>query len=266
MSLPVTGGHIAVEAKSLVKRYGVMTAVDGVSFQIERGEIVGFLGANGAGKTTTLRMLCGLLAPTSGTARIDGIDILGDPLRAKARLGYLDEEPFVHPHLTGREFLHYIADLYRMPRGAERQQRMERLLGLFELAGRNGELIGSYSHGMRQKIGLASLLIREPSVLLLDEPTNGLDPRSARLVKDLLEELAARGTAVLLSTHILEVAQALCHRVAIIDHGKIVATGTMEELRAQTGSDKASLEDLFLKLTAGPESKELIDRLLAPNP
>ncbi len=265
MSLPATGGQIAVEAKSLVKRYGVMTAVDGVSFQIGRGEIVGFLGANGAGKTTTLRMLCGLVKPTSGKALIDGIDIFGEPLQAKARLGYLDEEPFVHPHLTGREFLNYIADLYRMPRGPERQQRMERLLGLFELADRNGELIGAYSHGMRQKIGLASLLIREPSVLLLDEPTNGLDPRSARLVKDLLEELAARGTSVLLSTHILEVAQALCHRVAIIDHGKIVATGTMADLRAQTGSEKASLEDLFLKLTAGPESKELIERLLAPD-
>jgi ABC-2 type transport system ATP-binding protein len=265
MSLPGAGGRIAVEAKSLVKRYGVMTAVDGVSFQIGRGEIVGFLGANGAGKTTTLRMLCGLVKPTSGKALIDGLDIFGEPLQAKARLGYLDEEPFVHPHLTGREFLNYIADLYRMPRGPERQQRMERLLGLFELADKNGELIGAYSHGMRQKIGLASLLIREPSVLLLDEPTNGLDPRSARLVKDLLEELAARGTSVLLSTHILEVAQALCHRVAIIDHGKIVATGTMEDLRAQTGSEKASLEDLFLKLTAGPESKELIERLLAPN-
>jgi ABC-2 type transport system ATP-binding protein len=264
MSLPATGGQIAVEARGLVKRYGVMTAVDGVSFQVGRGEIVGFLGANGAGKTSTLRMLCGLVVPTSGTALIDGFDVVAAPLGAKARLGYLDEEPFVHPHLTGREFLNYIADLYRMPRGPERQQRMERLLGLFELADRNSELIGSYSHGMRQKIGLASLLIREPSVLLLDEPTNGLDPRSARLVKDLLEELAARGTAVLLSTHILEVAQALCHRVAIIDRGKIVATGTMEELRTQTGSEKASLEELFLKLTAGPESKELIERLLAP--
>jgi ABC-2 type transport system ATP-binding protein len=257
--------QIAVEAKSLVKKYGVVRAVDGVSLQIERGEIVGFLGANGAGKTTTLRMLCGLVTPTSGEALIDGMDIFREPLMAKARLGYLDEEPFVHAHLTGREFLNYIADLYRMPRGPERQQRMERLLGLFDLADRNGELIGAYSHGMRQKIGLASLLIREPSVLLLDEPTNGLDPRSARLIKDLLEELAARGTAVLLSTHILEVAQALCHRVAIIDHGHIVATGTMEELRAQTGSEKASLEDLFLKLTAGPESKELIERLLAPD-
>jgi ABC-2 type transport system ATP-binding protein len=264
MASPPPDALIAVEAQNLVKRYGVVTAVDQVSFQVRRGEIVGFLGANGAGKTTTLRMLCGLLTPTSGRALIDGFDIHEQPLQAKARLGYLDEEPFVHPHLTGREFLDYIADLYGMPRGPDRQQRMERLLGLFELADRNGELIGAYSHGMKQKIGLASLLIREPSVLLLDEPTNGLDPRSARLVKDLLEELAALGTTVLLSTHILEVAQALCRRVAIIDRGHIVATGTIEELRAQAGSEQASLEDLFLKLTAGPESRELIERLLAP--
>jgi ABC-2 type transport system ATP-binding protein len=257
------GPSTAVEARHLVKRYGVLTAVDGVTFEVSRGEIFGFLGANGAGKTTTLRMLCGLLAPTSGAALIDGIDIVQQPLLAKARLGYLDEEPFVHPHLTGREFLHFVADLYRMPRGAEREQRMERMLGLFELANRDGELIGAYSHGMKQKIGLASLLIREPSVLLLDEPTNGLDPRSARLVKDLLEELASRGTTVVLSTHILEVAQALCPRVAIIDRGRIAATGTLAELRAQAGNEKASLEELFLSLTAGPESKELIERLLA---
>src|ERR1700687_849930 len=253
----------AVEARQLVKRYGNITAVDGVSFQATQGEIFGFLGANGAGKTTTLRMLCGLLRPTSGTALIDGIDIVAEPLPAKAKLGYLDEEPFVHPHLTGREFLDFVADLYRMPRGPERAERMERLLGVLALATRNGELLGGYSRGMRQKIGLASLLIREPAVLLLDEPTNGLDPRSARLVKDLLEELAARGTTVLLSTHILEVAQALCRRVAIIDRGRIVAIGSMDELRVQTGSEGANLEDLFLKLTAGPESREMIERLLA---
>jgi ABC-2 type transport system ATP-binding protein len=256
----------AVEARGLFKRYGALVAVNGVSFQVNRGEIFGFLGANGAGKTTTLRMLCGLVTPTAGASLIDGYDVFKDPTAAKARLGYLDEEPFVHPHLSGREFLEYIADLYRMPRGVERQQRMERLLGIFDLANRDGELIGGYSHGMRQKIGLASLLIREPSVLLLDEPTNGLDPRSARLVKDLLEELASRGTTILLSTHILEIAQALCRRVAIIDRGRIVATGTIEDLRTQAGSDQASLEDLFLTLTAGPESKAIIEGLLAPGP
>ncbi len=264
VTTPFNGTGPAVEARQLAKRFGTVTAVDGVSFQAMRGEIFGFLGSNGAGKTTTLRMLCGLLKPTSGSALIDGIDIVTEPLLAKARLGYLDEEPFVHPHLTGREFLDFVADLYKMPRGPQREERMTRLLNLFDLAQKNGELIGGYSHGMRQKIGLASLLIREPSVLLLDEPTNGLDPRSARLVKDLLEGLAGRGTTVLLSTHILEVAQALCRRVAIIDHGRIVAIGSMDELRVQAGTEGANLEDLFLKLTAGPESREMIERLLDP--
>src|SRR6267143_844943 len=262
MTTPLDGRVAAVEARQPLQRYRGGTTVGGVSFPTPGGENFGFLGANGAGKTTTLRMLCGLLRPTSGMALIDGIDIQADPLAAKARLGYLDEEPFVHPHLTGREFLNFVADLYRMPRGQQREQRMARLLSLFDLAQKDGELIGGYSHGMRQKIGLASLLIREPSVLLLDEPTNGLDPRSARLVKDLLEELATRGTTVLLSTHILEVAQALCRRVAIIDRGRIVAVGTMDELRVIAGSEGANLEDLFLKLTAGPESREMIERLL----
>ncbi|HWO44868.1 MAG TPA: ABC transporter ATP-binding protein, partial [Methylomirabilota bacterium] len=154
MSASPSTPAVAVEARQLVKRYGALAAVDGVSFQAMRGEVFGFLGANGAGKTTTLRMLCGLLRPTSGTALIDGIDIQADPLAAKARLGYLDEEPFVHPHLTGREFLDFVADLYRMPRGPQREERMSRLLNLFDLAKKDGDLIGSYSHGMRQKIGL----------------------------------------------------------------------------------------------------------------
>src|SRR6266700_3706980 len=219
MTTAPAGTSAAVEARQLVKRYGVVRAVGGVSFQAARGEIFGFLGANGAGKTTTLRILCGLLRPTSDTALIDGIDIQADPLAAKARLGYLDEEPFVHPHLTGREFLNFVADLYRMPRGEQREQRMTRLLSLFDLAQKDGELIGGYSHGMRQKIGLASLLI-------------------------------------------LEVAQALCRRIAIIDRGHIVAIGTMDEQRVQAGSEGANLEDLYLKLTAGPESREMIERLL----
>src|SRR3989442_9764699 len=252
MMTPLDGGVAAVEARQLVKRFGVVTAVDGVSFQAMRGEIFGFLGANGAGKTTTLRMLCGLLRPTSGTALIDGIDIIAAPLAAKARLGYLDEEPFVHPHLTGREFLAFVADLYRMPSGRQREERMARLLNLFDLADKNGELIGGYSHGMRQKIGLASLLIREPSVLLLDEPTNGLDPRSARLVKDLLEELAARGTTVLLSTHILEVAQALCRRGGIIDRRPVVPPGRLDELPGPAGGGGAKPREPVPEPKDGP--------------
>src|SRR5256714_12563978 len=169
-----TQSRRAVEARQLVKRFGIVTAVDGVSFNVERGEILGFRGANGAGKTTTLRMLCGLVAPTSGQALIEGFDIFAQPMEAKARLGCLDEEPFVLPHLTGREFLNYVADLYRMPRGLERQQRMERLLGLFELADRNGELIGGFSHSIRPTISPGSPLSPGPSLVPPDPPPTRL--------------------------------------------------------------------------------------------
>jgi ABC-2 type transport system ATP-binding protein len=260
----VVSWPLAVEAQGLVKRFGKNLAVRGIDLAVSRGEIFGLLGSNGAGKTTTLRMVCGLTVPTSGAAAVCGIDVWREPEAAKARLGYLDEEPLVYPNLTGREFLSFVADLYGLQRGQQRRQTIERLLSVFELTHRGDDMIGSYSHGMRQKIGLASLLIHEPQVLLLDEPTNGLDPRSARRVKDLLEELSSRGTTILLSTHILEVAQALCDRIAIMDHGRITAVGTMEELRARTGDAGASLEELFLHLTGGPEESELIEQLLGP--
>jgi ABC-2 type transport system ATP-binding protein len=256
---------VAVEAHELVKRFGQNFAVRGIDLEVARGEIFGLLGSNGAGKTTTLRMLCGLTVPSSGMAAVYGIDVWKHPEAAKARLGYLDEEPLLYANLTGREFLSFVADLYGLDRGRQRLHTIERLLTLFELTDRGNDLIGNYSHGMRQKIGLASLLIHEPEVLLLDEPTNGLDPRSARRVKDLLEELASRGTTILLSTHILEVAQALCHRIAIMDHGRVTAVGTMGELRARTGDSGASLEELFLQMTGGPEERELIEQLLGPS-
>ncbi len=263
-SRPATraGTGASVEARGLTKRYGTVTAVDGVDLTIAAGEIVGLLGPNGAGKTTTLRMLCGLLAPSGGSARVAGADIVRDAREAKAHLGYLDEEPIVYPNLSGREFLEFVADLYGVPGGADRRQRVQRLLALFELADKQDELIAGYSHGMRQKIGLASLLVHAPEVLFLDEPTNGLDPRSARRVKDLLQELSTRGVTTVLSTHILEIAQALCDRVAIMDRGRIVAIGTVDELRTGTDQAGASLEDLFLTLTGGPESRAMVDHLL----
>ena len=253
----------AVEAAGLAKRFGAVEAVRGVSLTVDAGEILGIVGPNGAGKTTLLRMLCGLVAPTVGRAAICGIDVGSNPERAKAMLGYLDEEPFVYPNLTGAEFVDLVADLYGMRRGAERRNRVDGWLHFLELAGKEHELIGSYSHGMRQKIGLISLLVHEPAVLLLDEPTNGLDPRSARRVKDLIAELARRGAAILLSTHILEVAQALCSRVAIMSHGSVVALGSLDELRTRAGAGDASLEDLFLQVTGGPDQRQLIDHLLA---
>ena len=252
----------AVEARNLVRRFGSTLAVKGVDLTVRAGEVFGLLGPNGAGKTTTLRMLCGLVLPTSGEARICGIDVWREPRRARARLGYLDEEPIVYPYLTGREFLHLVADLYGLQAGRQRDEQVERLLALFEMWDKADELVSGYSHGTRQKLGLASLLIHDPDVLFLDEPTNGLDPRAARRVKELLQELAERGRAVVLSTHILEIAQALCDRVAIIDRGRVVAIGTLEELRAGAGASGASLEDLFLELTGGPEQRAMIDQLL----
>lgn len=258
---PTSDPNPGVEALGLCKRFGHASwAVWDVSLEVRPGEIFGLLGANGAGKTTTLRMLCGLVPPTSGRARVAGIDVWEDSRRAKALLGYLDEEPFLYPNLSGREFLDFVADLYSVPRGPERARQSERLLEIFELAGAQHDLIGGYSHGMRQKIGMASLLVRQPRALLLDEPTNGLDPRAARRVKDLLRELADRGTAILLSTHILGIAQALADRIGIMNKGQVVAVGTMAELQARSGRE--DLEELFLDLTGGPEQKEIIDRLL----
>ena len=252
----------ALEARGLVKTFGSITAVAGIDLAAGPGEVFGLLGPNGAGKTSTLRMLCGLLVPTRGWIRVAGHDVWRDSAAAKARLGYLDEEPIVYPHLTGREFLNLVADLYGSQRGPDRDTQLKHLFDLFEFAEKADELISSYSHGTRQKVGLASVLIHEPDVMLLDEPTNGLDPRAARRVKDLLQELAAHGHTVILSTHILEIAQALCDRVAIMNRGQVVAVGTLEELRSGAGSSEASLEELFLQLTGGLENRAVIDQLM----
>ena len=247
-----------IQTRSLTKQYDSLTAVKNLDLTVNRGELFGFLGPNGAGKTTTIRMLIGLLKPTSGTATVAGHDILKSPLQVKAAIGYLAEEPFLYDKLTGREFLRFIADLYQVSERG-RQSRIQQLLDLFELRDKADDLIGSYSHGMRQKMGLCSVLVHNPSVLFLDEPTTGLDPRSARLVKDILKELVAKGVTVFMSSHILEIVENMCGRVGIIDHGELVAVGTVDELRGQAlGS---SLEDIFLSLTGGAEYKELAQYL-----
>ena len=241
----------AISARGLVRRFGSQVAVSGVDLDVGWGEVYGFLGPNGAGKTTTLRMLCGLLSPSAGQVLVAGADVVHDPLAAKRHIGYLDEQPFLYQQLTGREFVDFVAALYEVP-SEQRAPRAERLLEALDLTERQHDLIAGYSQGMRQRIGLASLLVHDPDVLFLDEPTNGLDPRSARLVKDLIESLARQGKAVVLSTHILEIAQALCRRIGIMEDGRIVAEGTMAELRALAGASEANLEDLFLNLTATP--------------
>jgi ABC-2 type transport system ATP-binding protein len=235
----------AIEAVGLQKRYGATIAVKGVDLSIAPGQIVGFLGPNGAGKTTTIKMLIGLLRPSAGSARIGGHDIQAEPLKAKALLGYVPDQPFLPDKLTAREYLQLIAGLYRLDR-REARARGEELLATFGLAERGDELLGGYSHGMRQKAALSGALLHRPHALFLDEPTVGLDPRSARLIKDMLRRVADEGAAVLMSTHILEIAERMCDRVLIINKGAIIAAGAPDELRA--GND-ATLEDIFLTLT-----------------
>jgi ABC-2 type transport system ATP-binding protein len=246
-----------IQATGLTKRFGKLVAVRDVTFEVGAGQVFGFLGPNGAGKTTTIRMLAGLVRPSGGVAQVAGFDVVAEPQEVKRRVGYLAETPYLYPKLSGREFLSFMAGLYQVPPGVARQ-RATRLLSLFELTEKSDELIETYSHGMRQKLALAGALLHEPPVLFLDEPTSGLDPRSARLVKDLLVGLVGRGHTVFLSTHVLEIAEQLCHRVGIIDRGQVVATGTLDELRQRAAGEQAvSLEDVFLQLTGGTEEREL---------
>jgi len=245
-----------IRLRDLTKRYGKFTAVDAISLEVPRGELFGLLGPNGAGKTTTMRMIAGILQPTSGSVLVGGIDMLSRPLEAKARIGFIPDRPFVYDKLTGGEFLRFAAALYGQD-GAGVERRIDELLEIFDLAGWKHELTESYSHGMRQKLIICGALVHRPELIIVDEPMVGLDPKSARLLKDLFRQFVDRGGTVLMSTHTLEVAEVMCDRIAIVFKGRIAANGTMAELRQQTESEDMSLEDLFLKLTGGHRVHQL---------
>jgi len=249
-----------IETRSLVKRYGDKIAVDNVSLQVQGGEVFGFLGPNGAGKTTTIKMIVGLLQPTSGTVHVVGVDVQAQPLIAKASCGYVPDTPNLYAKLTARELLRFVGDLYNLDR-RQVAQRTEELLRVLDLTSVADDTVDSYSHGMQQKASLASALMHDPKVLVLDEPTVGLDPKSARLIKDLLRQMADRGAAVFLSTHILEIAERMCDRIGIINKGQLVAVGTMTELRSLGKAGEVSLEDIFLALTGGAEEAEIAEIL-----
>ncbi|MCC7018776.1 MAG: ABC transporter ATP-binding protein [Ardenticatenales bacterium] len=253
-------GDWMIEATDLVKRYGTFEALNGMTLRVGRGEIFGFLGPNGAGKTTTIRILTGLLQPTSGRARIGGHDLATDPLAARAIMSFIPDTPYLYEKLTAREYIHFVAGLYKTPPDIA-ARRMEELLEVFELADRADDLIEGYSHGMRQKTVMIAALVHDPQVLFLDEPTVGLDPRSAKLMRDVYRQLAARGATIFLSTHILEIAERMCDRIGIVQNGKLIALGTMDELR-RLAAQNTSLEDIFLELTGGAAFAE-IARVLA---
>ncbi len=252
-----------IVCQNLTKQFGELTAVDNMSFVVAEGELFGFLGPNGAGKTTTIKMITGLLRPTSGAAIIGGFDVEQEPLQAKRLFGYIPDNPFLYEKLTGREYLHFMADLYSTPL-PDPSQRIDELLHLFDLYDKGHDMVQGYSRGMRQKIALAGALIHTPKIILMDEPTVGLDPQSAQAMQDILRELCRRGTTVFISTHNLAIAEKLCDRVAIVNKGRLIAQGTVAELRASVETSEEavetprSLEDIFFLLTGSAAREELI--------
>jgi ABC-2 type transport system ATP-binding protein len=249
-------GAAAILVRDLTKRFGDTLAVDRISFQVERGRFFGFLGPNGAGKSTTMKMLTGLLQPTEGAVAIEGITLATDPLAVKALIGVVPEELPLYERLTGDEYLTFAGRMYGLARD-QASQRVDEILEFLALTADRGRLIVDYSLGMKKKLALASALLHNPRVLFLDEPLNGIDPISARIVSDLLRRVADKGATIFFTSHVLDVVERLCDEVAIIDHGRIVAQGSLDQIRAQrTLAQDASLEDIFLKLVAADVTRQ----------
>lgn len=238
-----------IEIENLTKRYakGALPALDGLNLAVKRGELFGFLGPNGAGKTTTIKILTGLLRPDSGGARVNGIDVVRQPLEVKRQIGYVPDEPMLYENMTARRFLRFVADVYGVAN--EGRAAVNELAEEFEVARVLDEKISSYSHGMKQKISIIAALLHDPAIFILDEPIVGLDPRAAFLLKERMRRHCGLGRTVFFSTHVMEVAERLCDRVGIISGGRMVAVGPLEELRRSAGEEDATLEKLFLELT-----------------
>jgi ABC-2 type transport system ATP-binding protein len=238
----------------LTKHYKGLRAVDDIHLEVRKGVVFGFLGPNGAGKTTTIKMMAGVLKPTAGKILIDGMDLSAEPSEVKRRVGFIPDRPFVYEKLTGIEFLRFAGGLYHLDPSVALETRIRELLRLFDLFHWGDELIESYSHGMKQRLTMASALIHKPKAIIVDEPMVGLDPRGARLVKDLFQDLASQGVTVFMSTHTLEIVEAMCTRVAIINKGEIIAGGSVGELGRLARMENSHLEPIFLKLTGGDET------------
>jgi ABC-2 type transport system ATP-binding protein len=255
MSIPY-----AVELKDVTKRYNEIVAVNNLNLSIGTGEIFGLLGPNGSGKSTTLKMLLGLVPSDFGSITVLGLDVQKHSVEVKKLVGYVPEAANIYEFLTGIEYLDFIADIYGVPT-AEKKQRINEYLKALQLEGREGDMINSYSDGMRKKISLISAFLHKPKLLLLDEPLNALDPRSARIVKDFLHSLKGQGVTTIMSTHVLEIAEAICDRIAIMYQGNILALGNMEELRQKASLPNSGLEDIFLKLTGTEDLRAVVEEL-----
>lgn len=238
-----------LEVINIHKNYGNKQAVSNISFTIKPGEIYGFLGHNGAGKTTTIKMCTGLLTPTSGSIKINGLDSVHDGLEAKKNMGYVPENPYLYSKLTGREFIHLVYKVYNKKVSAKQYEEIDALLSSVDMLDDADKLIGSYSQGMKKKIALCAALVHKPKVLFLDEPTNGLDAGSAKVVKDLFRKCADEGAAVLFTTHILEIAEKICDRIGILHQGALILEGTVEEIKRLHKEYGDTLEDVYLGIT-----------------
>jgi ABC-2 type transport system ATP-binding protein len=240
-----------IELHRVVKTYGTHTALHGLDLSVPAGEIFGFIGPNGAGKTTTIKIIGGIMAPTAGSVEVAGIDMARDPVAAKQCIGFIPDRPYLYEKLTGLEFLQFTADVYGVPQDVYEVKALE-LLDMFALADWGEELIESYSHGMKQRLIMCAALLHDPQVLVVDEPMVGLDPVAIRMVKNLFRDLAAKGVTVFMSTHTLAVAEDICDRIGIIHRGRLIAEGSMEDLRRDMADGASNLEAVFINLTQAP--------------
>ncbi len=237
-----------IKLENLTRKYGNFSAVENLNLHVKRGEVFGFIGPNGAGKTTTIKMLGGIIPPTSGSIRICGIDLLKNPEDAKRKTGFIPDRPYLYEKLTGMEFLRFIADLYNVSNDVF-LIKAEELLALFSLSDWSFELIESYSHGMKQRLIMAAALLHDPELFIVDEPLVGLDPAGIKMVRGLFRNLAKENKTIFMSTHTLKIAEDVCDRIGIINKGRLIAAGTFEELRQMAKTDKKGLEEVFFKLT-----------------
>jgi ABC-2 type transport system ATP-binding protein len=249
-----------IELIDVSKSFGALKAVKELSLVVKPGEIRGLLGSNGSGKSTTMKMILGLLKPDSGRVNVCGVDVRVSPVTARRAIGYVPETPFLYEYLTAAEYLDLVGVAYEIDK-PQRKARADELLKALQLDKQVNEVMSGFSQGMRQKIALISALTHKPKVLILDEPLNGLDPRSARVVKEILHRLADDGVSILFSTHVLEIADAICSKIAIINQGTIIAEGTLNEIRTMTGLKGSSLEEVFLKLTGSEDTAAVVEAL-----